>query len=160
MNQSYQGAPHRPAQPRLPFLATLNLPDLLRLTNDPVSHDVAWPVIPNKLPLDIPKFEGKPREYPSEHVTTFHLWCSSNSLLEDSIHLSLFQHTLIGPATKWYIELPRGEFVLFDDLAMNFSTTSSYQCVTTLVWNSCRNFGKTKPRISQTISKSGIDGRD
>ena len=41
MNQSYQGAWHRLAQPRLPFLATLNLPDLSRLTNDPVSHDLA-----------------------------------------------------------------------------------------------------------------------
>ena len=73
MNQNYQGAWHRPAQPRLPFLTTLNLPNLSRLMNDPVSHDLAWPAVPNKLPLDIPKFEGKVREDPSEHVTTFHL---------------------------------------------------------------------------------------
>ena len=26
--------------------------------NDPVSHDPAWPAIPNKLPSDIPKLEG------------------------------------------------------------------------------------------------------
>ena len=32
----------------------------------------------------------------------------------------LFQHTLTGPAAKWYIELPRGTFTLFDDLAMTF----------------------------------------
>ena len=75
---------------------------------------------PNKLPLDIPKFEGKAGEDPSEHVTTFHLWCSSNSLHEDSIHLRLFQCTLTGPVAKWYIELPRGEFSLFNNLAMNF----------------------------------------
>ena len=120
MNQNYQGTWHRPAQPRLPFLAMLNLPDLLRLMNDPVFHDPAWPVVPNKLPSDIPKFEGKAGEDPSEHVTTFHLWCSSNSLRDDSICLRLFQCTLTEPAAKWYIEKPRGEFTLFDDLAMNF----------------------------------------
>ena len=97
VNQNYQGAWHRPTQPRLPFLVTLNLPHLSRLTNDPVSHDPTWPAIPTKIHSDIPKFEGKPGEYPSEHVTTFHLWCSSNSLNNDSIRLRLFQRTLTGP---------------------------------------------------------------
>ena len=46
MNQNYQGAWHRPAQPRLPFLATLNLPDLSRLMNDPVSHDLEFGALP------------------------------------------------------------------------------------------------------------------
>ena len=82
----------------------LNLPDLLRLTNDPVAHDPAWPGVPTKLSSDIPKFKGKRAEDPSEHVTTFPLWYSSNSLHDDSIRLRLFQHTLIGPAVKWYIE--------------------------------------------------------
>ena len=95
------------AQPRLPFLATLNLPNFLRLMNDPVSHNMAWSAVPNKLPSNIPKFEGKAGD-PGEHVTTFHLWCSSNSLHDDSIHLRLFQRTLTGPAVKWYIELPGG----------------------------------------------------
>ena len=76
--------------------------------NDPVSHDPVWPDVPNKIPSDIPKFEDKTGEDPSEHVTTFHLWCSSNSLHEDSIHLRLFQCTLTGPTAKWYIELPGG----------------------------------------------------
>ena len=76
--------------------------------------------VPNKIPSDIPMFEGKAGEDPSEHVTTFHLWCSSNSLHDDSIRLRLFQGTLTGPIAKWYIELPRGEFILFDDLAMTF----------------------------------------
>ena len=120
MNQKYQGAVHRPNHPGLPFLAMLNLPDLSRLTNDSVAHDPAWPAVPTKLPLDIPKFEGKLGEDPSEHVTMFHLWCSSNSLHKDSICLRLFQWTLIGPATKWYIELPRGAFALFNDLAKTF----------------------------------------
>ena len=79
--------------------------------NDPVAHDPAWPAIPTKIPLDIPKFKGKPGEDLSEHVTTFHLWCSSNSLHEDSIRLRLFQCTLTGPAMKWYIELPRGHLL-------------------------------------------------
>ena len=108
LNQSNQGAWHRPAQPRLPFLATLNLPDLLRLTNDPMSHDPTWLEVPTRLPSDIPKFKGKAGEDPGEHVTTFHLWCSSNSLHDDSIHLRLFQCTLMGLAVKWYIELQGG----------------------------------------------------
>ena len=41
MNKKYQGVWNRPTQPRLPFLETLNLPDLSRLMNDPVSHDLA-----------------------------------------------------------------------------------------------------------------------
>ena len=87
---------------------TLNLPDLLRLTNDPVSHNLAWLEVPTKLPLDIPKLEGKASEDPGDHVTNFHLWCSSNSLHDDSIRLRLFQCTLTSPAAKWYIELPGG----------------------------------------------------
>ena len=75
---------------------------------------------PNKIPSDIHKFEGKAGEDPSEHVTTFHLWCSSNSLHDDLICLRLFQHTLTGLAARWYIELPRAAYILFDDLAMNF----------------------------------------
>jgi hypothetical protein len=63
-----------------------------------VSHDPTWPPVPTKLPLDIPKFEGKNGEDPGDHVTTFHLWCSSNSLKDDSIRLRLFQRTLIGVA--------------------------------------------------------------
>ena len=99
-NHSYQGAWHRPSQPILPFLVTLNLPDLSRLKNDPIFHNPAWPAVPTKIPSDIPKFEGKDGEDPGEHVTTFHLWCSSNSLHDDSIHLRLFQCTLMGPVAK------------------------------------------------------------
>jgi hypothetical protein len=108
------------SQPRLPFLATLNLLDLSKLMNDPVSHDPTWPLVPTKLPSDIPKFEGKNGEDPGDHVTTFYLWCSSNSLNDDSIRLRLFQRTLIGVATKWYIELPRGAYGTFSQLVMVF----------------------------------------
>ena len=84
------------------------------------THDPTWPVVPPKLPSNIKKFEGKIGEDPSEHVTTFHLWCSSNSLNCDSIHLRLFQCTLTGPATKWYIYFPGGTYWTFNDLAMTF----------------------------------------
>jgi hypothetical protein len=58
-----------------------------------------------KFPSNILKFKGKPGEDPSDHMTTFHLWCSSKSLRDDSIQLHLFQCTLIEGVMKWYIEL-------------------------------------------------------
>ena len=104
----------------LPFLDNLNLPDLSKLTHDSVSNDSMWPIIPSLLPSNILNFEGKNGEDPGEHVTTFNLWCSSNYLNHDLVRLWLFQRTLTGPTVKWYIELPRGAYVLFDDLSMNF----------------------------------------
>jgi hypothetical protein len=108
------------SQPRLPFLATLNLSDLAKLMNDPMSHDPTWPPVPTKLPSDIPKFEGKNGEDPGDHVTTFHLWCSSNSLNDDSIRLRLFQCTFIRVTRKWYTELPMGAYGTFNQLVMVF----------------------------------------
>jgi hypothetical protein len=70
---------------KLPFLATLDLPDLSRILNDPILHSPHWPVIPAKLPFDIQKFDSKPGEDPNNHVMTFHLWCPSNFLMDDSI---------------------------------------------------------------------------
>jgi hypothetical protein len=72
-------------KPKLPFLADLHLAYLTRLLNDPICHDPRWPPIATKLPSDIPKFKAKPNEDPGDHVTTFHLWCSSNSLKDDSV---------------------------------------------------------------------------
>jgi hypothetical protein len=83
--QSFEGAWGQMLQFRLPFLTTLNLPDLYKLMNDPVCHDPTCPPVPTKIPSDILKFEGKNGEDPGDHVTTFHLWCSSNSLNDDSI---------------------------------------------------------------------------
>jgi hypothetical protein len=91
---------------QLPFLTTLDLRDLSRILNDPIHHSPQWPVIPAKLPSNIPKFDDKVGEDPNNHVMNFHLWCSSNSLMDDSIHLRLFQRTLTSSATKWYIEFP------------------------------------------------------
>jgi hypothetical protein len=107
-------------QPKLPFLATLHLTYLTRLLNDPIFHDPHWPPMPTKFSLDISKFEAKPNEDLGDHVTTFHLWCSSNSLKDDSVQLRLFQCTLIGSAAKWYIELNRSRYSSFGELAMAF----------------------------------------
>ena len=107
-------------QPHLPFLAMLNLLELSKLMNDLVSHDPTWPPIPTKLPLDILKFEGKNGEDLGDHITTFQLWCSSNSHNDDSIRLILFQRTLIGVTVNWYVELPRGEYVTFSQMVLVF----------------------------------------
>jgi hypothetical protein len=101
-------------------MAMLNMPYLSKLINEPVSHDPTWPPVPTKLPSDILKFEGKNGEDHGDHVTTFHLWCSLNSLNDDFIRLRLFQCTLIGVAAKWYIELPRGAYGTFSHLVLVF----------------------------------------
>jgi hypothetical protein len=90
--------------------------------NDPIFHSPVWLIIPAKLPSNIPKFDEKSGEDPNNHVMTFHLWCSSNSLMDDSIRLRIFQRTLTGFAAKWYIELPRASFHDFNSLAMSFLT--------------------------------------
>jgi hypothetical protein len=88
--------------------------------NDPMCHDLAWPPIPTKLHSDIPKFEGNNGEDPGDDVTTFHLWCSSNSLNDDSIRLKLFQCTLMGVTTEWYIKLLRGSYRNFSQMVLVF----------------------------------------
>jgi len=108
--------------PQLPFLATLELPGMSKLTNDPILRNPYWPPISTKIPGDCPKFDSKAGEDPQAHVMTYHLWCSSNSWLDDSIWLCLFQQTLTGSTTKWYIELARGTFQDFNLLAMEFLT--------------------------------------
>jgi len=40
--------------------------------------------------------------------------------MDDSIRLCIFQRTLTGSTTKWYIELPHGSFQDFNSLAMSF----------------------------------------
>jgi hypothetical protein len=111
-----------PPPPQMPYLASLNIPDLTKLTNDPILHNPTWPAMPTKLPSDIPKFEGKPGDDPTNHIMTFHLWCSSNNIMDDSIRLRLFQRTLTGPSTKWYVEEKSGSHVTFESLAKAFLT--------------------------------------
>jgi hypothetical protein len=77
---------------QFPFLSTLYLPDLSRILNDPILHSPHWPVIPAKLPSDIPKFDGKPGEDPNNHVMTFHLLAhrqTQSSMLQQRTNKSL-----------------------------------------------------------------------
>ena len=100
---------YRPLMPfntELPSLATLELSDVSHLMNDPILHSPYWPLVPSKFRSNFPKFDGKEKEDPQAHLMTYHLWCSSNSYVDDSIRLCLFQKTLTGVAAKWYIELP------------------------------------------------------
>jgi hypothetical protein len=107
---------------QMSYLASLNIPDLTKLTNDPILHDPTWPTMPTKLPSDIPKFEGKAGDEPTNHVMTFHLWCSSNSIMDDSIRLRLFQCTFTGPSAKWYVEEKSGSHATFESLSKAFLT--------------------------------------
>jgi hypothetical protein len=106
-----------PPRPPMPYLASLNILDLSIIINDPILHDPTWPNMPTKLPSIIPKFEGKSGEDPANHVMTFQLWCSSNNIMNDSIPLMLFQYTLTGPSTKWYVDEKSGSHVTFESLA-------------------------------------------
>jgi hypothetical protein len=105
-HQSFPRAWAQMPKPEIPFLAMLSVPDLSILMNEPVCHDPSWTPVPTKIPSDIQKFEGNIDEDPGDHVTTFHLWCSSNSLNDYSIHLRVFYRTLMGVSMKWYIEIP------------------------------------------------------
>jgi hypothetical protein len=78
--------------------------------------------MPTKLPSYIPKFEGKLGEDPANHVMRFHLWCSSNNIMDDSIRLMLLQRTLTGPLAKWYVDEKSGSHVTFESLAKAFLT--------------------------------------
>ena len=110
------------SNPPLSFLPTLELLDVSKLTNDPILDNPYWPPVLTKILGDCPKFEGKAGEDPQAHVMTYHLWCSSNSWVDDSVLLRLFQRTLTGVAAKWYIEFPRGIFQDFNTFAMAFLT--------------------------------------
>jgi len=109
-----------PFNPQFPFLATLELADVSKLTNNPIIHNPYWPLVPTKVSGDCPKFEGKAGEDPQVHVMTYHLWCSSNSWVDDSICLRIFQLTLTGVVAERYIELPRNIFQDFNALSMAF----------------------------------------
>jgi len=106
----------------LPFMVSLNLLDLAILTNDPMRHDATWPPMPTKLQSDIQKIEGKVGEDPQNHIMSFHLWCSSNSIVDDSIRLFLFHRTFTRVAANWYFEQPSGIHPNYVSLASNFIT--------------------------------------
>jgi hypothetical protein len=72
-SQVHMAGTNPPPPIHMPYLASLNIPDLSKLTNDPIFHDPTWPSMPTKLPIDILKFEGKLGEDPTNHTMTFHL---------------------------------------------------------------------------------------
>jgi hypothetical protein len=69
-----------PPPPCLPYMVSLNFPNLSKLINDPT-----WLAMPTKLPSDISKFEGQAGEDSTNHVMSFYLWCSLNNIIEDSV---------------------------------------------------------------------------
>jgi len=73
-----------------------------------------------KLPLNISDFEWKPREDPSNDIRPFLMWCSLNSIIDDSIRCRIFQHIIIGVVAMLYIDLKGGSYYTFVDLASHF----------------------------------------
>jgi hypothetical protein len=109
-----------PPNPPMPYLTSLNILDLTKLTNDLILHDATFPNMPTEFPSDTLNFERKLGEDPTNYVMTFHLWFSSNNIMDDSIHLRLFQITLTGSSTKWYVEKKSRSHVTFESMANAF----------------------------------------
>ena len=124
-----------PAAPLLPYMAGLSLLDFNLLINDPIFHDVGWTIMPTKLPSDIPKFEGLAREDPTNHVQSFHMWCSSNSITDDSVRLRLFQRTLTDEASKCLLIRPHPLIPPLQLLLGIFCLISCFPFIMTLVPN-------------------------
>ena len=123
-----------------------------KASNNPIRHNLSWPSILVKLPSDIPKFDGNQGDDPKNHVMTFHLWCSLNSLMDDSVRLSIFQRTLTGMAATCHIELPQHSFVDFSSLETVFLTHFQlpihYEMGTDILNSLCQN---TSTHISDHI---------
>jgi hypothetical protein len=122
-------------------------------------HDPSWPPIPTKIPSDIQKFEGKTGKDLGDHVTNFHLWCSSNSLNDDYICLRLFQRTLKGVIVKWYIELTRETCRNYNNMVLVFLNHLQLSVHYDVGIEFFRPSTKINSCISWTISKSGVNGR-
>ena len=73
-------------------------------------------------PIGLPCQPRSPQtgEFPQNHIMMFHLWCSSNNIIDDSIQLKIFQHTLTSVEDKWYIDLPQAKYRDFNSLAFMF----------------------------------------
>ena len=106
-----------PTAPLLPYMTGLSLLDFNQLINDPIHHDPSWPAMPTKLPSYIPKFEGLVGEDPTNHVRYFNMWCSFNSITDDSFCLYLFQCTLTKVASKWYVDQASASHTTFATLS-------------------------------------------
>jgi hypothetical protein len=117
----------------------VHFPNLSRLLNDPVFHNMHWPPMPTKFPSDILKFEENPSKDLGDHMTTFHLWFLSNSLKDNFVQLFPFQCTLIGGVVKWYIEIDGLKYSYFKKLGIvflnNFQLPMRYDSRTELMAN-------------------------
>jgi len=96
--------PQMSFNPKLPFLATLELLNVSKLTNDPILHNPYWPPVPTKIPSDCPKFDGKAGEDPQAHVMTYHLWCKS-MIQSSSMYFNGFSLALLpNGILSWLME--------------------------------------------------------
>ena len=96
------------------------------LTNNMVMRYPKHPAILIKLPSNIPDFEGNFGEEPASHVMAFHRWCLLNSIMDNSLRLSIFQRNLGKVVEKWYIDIRRASFYNFDVLVMEFLNHFQY----------------------------------
>ena len=133
----------------------LNLPDLARLTNDPIYNQTFWPPMPTKLHSDIPKFKGKEGKCPQKHIMMFHIWCSSNNIVDDLVRLILFQCTLTGVEAKWYLELPQAKYPHSTPWPLCSYSISSSPSDMMKKWKSCYISTKTLQPTSSTTSTNG-----
>lgn len=138
----------------------LDLPYLYKLMNDPIMHHPTWSPVLLKIPIDIPKFDEKTREDPTTHITTYHLWCISNSMLDDSIKLHLLPCTFTENASKWFIELLTTSFSDFSALAMAFLTHFQLPIRYKQGQIFSRHYPKTPLHTSPIISMSGDGAKD
>jgi len=67
----------------LPYMALLNILDLTKITNEPILHDTSLSPMSTKIPSNIPKFDGKMGEDMENNVMTFHIWYSSNNIIDE-----------------------------------------------------------------------------
>lgn len=107
-------------QQQIPFLAPLAFPNFDILKNDTIFHDPRWPLMLTKIPSKFPMFEGKLGENASTHITTYHLWNYSNSLVDDPMCFHIFQRTLTNDFSKWYIKLDKAYYIDFPSLDHTF----------------------------------------
>ena len=74
------------------------------------------------LPSNIHEFEGKQGHDLANHIMEFHLWCSSNSIVANSVRLHLLQRTLTSATTKWSVNISRASHTSFEMIATSFIT--------------------------------------
>jgi hypothetical protein len=72
-----------------------------------------------KLPSNIPKFDGKPGEDSTNHIMTFHIWCSSNTSWKIPFSYDYFKEPSRS-VLKWYVDEKSGSHVTFESLAKSF----------------------------------------